>query len=414
MGFFDFLKKRPEGAVPPKETWESLERPARIEKIVLPLFERIGQRAGASDVRVAKVADGEEAALVGAVDGMPCRVHMSWTGNIDVEVRHDEELEFLDLEYDVKALPDATSWEDKDKKIALAKGVFGDAKAKRELEKLPDDLRRRIVGAVAEHRIRYFRSRRDETTVSLGELPGIADPEVTLAALLQLAVETAKARGATPSPMPGAPFDPARPFAGWRNLSQETKWERVRAFADGVAQRVKGHAKVDPDEHHAEIRWKDEGRPLRIELDVGSHVLPGALASGIDGTFDIYYDRNVTVREDMDDEWDEEGMVFLAPSIVLRGDEASARTEMALVSAIPDDLRDELFAAMVKHELIWLSLDDGVLDVRLPHFTKTDDGALPRCRAEPTQDRVIRCRFCRALWFPTATRASCTHCGAPP
>src|SRR6476620_11582876 len=109
MGLFDFFKKKDGDSPPSTAKWEAMERPVRVETIVLPLFDRVAARLGVADTKVRKGKDGDEAILTGMLEGMPCRLHMAWSGGFDIEVRYDEELSFLDLEFEPKAVSDPDS-----------------------------------------------------------------------------------------------------------------------------------------------------------------------------------------------------------------------------------------------------------------------------------------------------------------
>ena len=163
-----------------------------------------------------------------------------------------------------------------------------------------------------------------------------------------------------------------------------------------------------------------------------------AFAEGVGGDFSLVRDLSLSndLTQDAQDtsgDWNEADHrpIYFGRGIFVYGADEQKKQEAALLRPVPSDVMDALTTAMHELELEDVSFgdkeiittisdfdhldDDGAAAVRMAKILARVAAALPRGElAVERSGEAVRCAFCGALWFPSATRSLCINCGAPP
>jgi hypothetical protein len=191
MGWFDRVFGGPKG-------FASTSADERT-RVATAFLNDVVARTGIVDAVISPPVD-DELILRGALQGLALEVTLrSWGQLTELTLRYDAELGFIDLEFDPELDPDPALAPDD--QLVVAPGVFLEGSGAQDelhaFEQLPVALRRRVLADLARLRIRYFRSRTHEHTMTVhDEVPEVADPVTWLASILQLGADVAIARGA--------------------------------------------------------------------------------------------------------------------------------------------------------------------------------------------------------------------------
>ncbi|RKH33974.1 hypothetical protein [Corallococcus sicarius] len=426
---------------PRQESWREHGRDALPAAAGLFLKE-LARQAGIEDPQVATGEDRFAGELRGTLGGHPLRAVVTTFGSVELELLHEEELDFMDLEYDPEreAAPEPAlpPWGDEKRPPVVGPGVCVSDSGKElaAFRALPTELQEQLVNDLRQHRIRYFRSRPERLEVTFWDnLHEMRDAEATVTRALALGLEVLAAREASP---PGAsdhaPFNAQVPFRGWGGLSEDERWARALSFGRVLVEQIPGARLVERrDDDAVEVRWKEGTCAVRMALGVLFGTLEvAARAPGVEACFDLLHDPEVTPDDATPaDEWDTpDRFVFFARNTYVQGTEALTRREAAVLHALPAQLRDALVQIVESAPLGRVSLDEGVLEASAGELVNLRDGgqkarelarllarvaeALPRGAApRPTSDTPVRCADCHGFWFRGPERAPCRHCGTP-
>lgn len=405
-------------------------------------LEAVAARAGLTDVVVVANLAEHEAELRGQRSGLPLRVIVDFTGDVrecEFKYETDDDCEFIDLEFDPEhssaTSPQLKPWDESEKKVYVAPQVFLEGSGADDehaaFKRLPATLQQRILAAMVQHRIRYFRSRPSEHDNTLWDgAADVREPIEWLAEVIQLSAEVALARGAVapgskPRPKPVNAFAEAQADA----LGEEAEWLAGKAFATELAAKLPGARVVERKSDEAwDVRWAEGGVQLRVVVDVRFGDLEAhARADGVECEFSLHHDTEAAPvsASPSDDGWDEaDCMLFIDRATFLIGSRAEVLREAAALRALPPTLLQELLACCrqinnapdlersnLHVDVVELATvtDGGDAAVAVARLLGRVVSALPKGPLPPVFGEV-KCSACGACWLPSVS-SSCAHCG---
>lgn len=425
----------------PRVRWREGMLPDEGIRVAQAYLEAVASLAELEAPVVVAHASEHCAELRAKVAGLPLRVVVDFTGDVrDFAIKYADSRsrEYIDIEYDPEDAGQAgaqlEAWEEADRKIYLGRQIYVEG-SNAEVEAaafqaLPADLRQRVLTEVERLRVRYFRSRRDEHENTLWDgADEVAQPVEWLASLIRLSADVAIARGAE---APGTRAAPPPPNSYAAADDDGAKREAAEAMARSIALRIPGARVVErkPDSSW-DVRWTEGSAHLRVVLDYRFGDLEAhARADGVQGEFSLVHDPEVTLEDapPNDDGWDEvDCYIFFDKSTFVTGPKVQALREASMLRALPKELLDELLASCA--ELANApDLENSNLHVAVSDLEQvTDDGAQAVAVARlygrvvtalpvgppATAGGDMRCRYCGAIWFPSAGQPTCARCGGP-
>ena len=453
MGFFDFLFGGKKGPSALLRNFAELLPAARMMASE-QLLGQVAQQLGLQGAQIKQIPEDYAVSLRGEVDGIKYRIKIDVGGSPDIELKYPgHDLEYIDIEHDPEVTggpgDEEDAFEQSEERHFLAKGVYIEgSSSKKELahfRALPEALQQKVIAAILNCRIRYFRSRREEHDTDLyQEVGDREDPVAWLVEALGISLEIARHRIANEEPKAtkggkdAKPGGRKGPLRGYTDLDEDERWKAVESYAATLDLVKSGRAQVVPRKNDEEIdvRFTEQGVPMRFVFDVSFDDFEiHALAEGVGGRFHLICDDDVALENEApaEDAWSSTGerRIFLANHVFVSGSDADVRAEVATLRALPAETLAALLGALTDRKIEAAVLDDGSLHTVICDLEVADEGAvahalgvaglfarvvtsLPRGGASPAiTGRAQRCSYCHAYWFVGPGSERCANCGAP-